>query len=66
MTEHKCTKCGEICPIDGEYPKFFAWCNTCGTYAEGFDIMDYAADYMASQIDYAYDMMKDRMLDSID
>jgi hypothetical protein len=57
--EVQCKKCGDICIIDGEFPKFFAWCDTCHDYADGFDASDYAADYMGGLIDDAYDRMKD-------
>jgi len=35
-----CKKCREEIPVDGEYPKFFAWCFTCDDYAD-FDLEDY-------------------------
>jgi hypothetical protein len=46
--------------IDGDYPKFFCYCDTCHNYAEGFDATEYAADYMGAQMDYAVDMMEAR------
>ena len=54
-SEIQCKKCGDTCVIDGEYPKLFAWCDTCSDYAEGFDIMEYSADYMGNLIDAAAD-----------
>ncbi len=53
--EIECSKCKEFCLIDGEFPKFFAWCDTCRDYASGFDVTDYAADYMGNLIDQASD-----------
>ena len=40
--EIKCAKCGTDCVIDGDFPKFFAWCEECSDYAEGFDGDAYA------------------------
>ena len=51
MQEIICTKWKESCIIDGEYPKFFAWCETCADYAEGFDCLEYSADWMGDKID---------------
>lgn len=55
-----CQKCGYLCTIDGEYPKFDAWCDTCKNYAEGFDCLEYAAEHLGNKIDYIYDMMKNK------
>ena len=44
MSEHECTKCGTICEVDGDFPKYFAWCDECEDYAEGFDADDCARD----------------------
>jgi len=44
-----------MCQVDGEYPKFFAWCDECNDYAEGFDAFDYAADWMGDAIDQVMD-----------
>ncbi len=55
MNEIVCGKCDCICCIDGEYPRFFAWCEECQDYAEGFDACDHAAEWMAGQIDAAMD-----------
>lgn len=49
-----CKKCDEICQIDGEFPKFSAWCEVCNDYAD-CDIDGYTADYLASGIDRAYE-----------
>lgn len=46
-----CKKCGEECDIDGEFPKFCAWCETCNDYAEGDGVKDYTEDWFASKID---------------
>ena len=54
-----CNKCNRQCIIDGEYPKFFCWCNNCDDYALGFDCLEYAADYQGQMIDYVYDRIKD-------
>lgn len=58
--EITCQKCNDTCVIDGEYPKFFAWCDTCKDYAQGFDCFKYAADYYGDLIDQTYDNIKDR------
>lgn len=49
----ECLKCCKTCLIDGEYPKFFAWCDTCGDYAKGFDVFEYGREYTANTIDAA-------------
>lgn len=51
----ECPECGELCNIDGEFPKFFAWCDKCDDYV---DLGDYTADYLASRIDDAHDKEK--------
>ena len=53
MTEIKCKECKDICIVEGDYPEFFAWCENCGTYAEGFDCLEYAGDYLADKIEEA-------------
>ena len=58
-TEIECGKCETLCFIDGDYPKFFAYCDTCRDYAEGFDATEYATDYISSKIDEVHDRMKD-------
>ena len=45
-----CKKCGGICTIDGDFPKFYAWCDTCNDYAD-YDMGEYAADYLATIAD---------------
>jgi len=50
----ECRRCGELCMVDGEFPKFYAWCDTCNDYAD-YDMSEYAADYLATQIDAAYE-----------
>ncbi|MHA2280086.1 MAG: hypothetical protein ACXAC5_04320 [Promethearchaeota archaeon] len=57
--EVTCNKCKSICEVDGEYPKFFAWCDTCDDYAD-HDMMEFATEWYAGLIDYTYDMMRDR------
>jgi len=59
MNEATCTKCKTQCRVDGEYPKFFAWCNTCNDYSEGFDPFEYAAEHRADLIDRTYDAIKE-------
>jgi transcription elongation factor Elf1 len=51
MNEFECIKCGSICQIDGEFPKFFAYCDVCGDYAKGFDADDYTRDIAAGIAD---------------
>ena len=51
----ECKRCGSICQIDGEFPKFFAYCDNCQNYV---DVDDYTADYLASEIDRAYEKSK--------
>ena len=46
----ECRRCGELCNVDGEYPKFFAWCETCNDYAD-CNMSEYTADYLATKID---------------
>ena len=58
--EFICQHCHQSCIIDGDYPKFFCYCDTCHNYAEGFDATEYAADYMGAQMDHAVDMMEVR------
>ncbi len=62
MPDHKCTKCGEICEVDGEYPRWFAWCHECNDYAAGFDCLEYGADYMGAMADAVKDEGKYRNL----
>ena len=51
MSEVECSRCGEICEVDGDFPKYFAWCGTCKDYAGGFDCNAYAQEVMASIAD---------------
>ncbi len=53
-----CQQCGDDCEIDGEYPKYFAWCDICNNYAVGFDEHEYANDYLSTKIDEAKDRRK--------
>ena len=48
MNEIECSRCGEICVVDGDFPRYFAWCETCKDYAGGFDDHAYAQEVMAS------------------
>ena len=50
-TEIECSRCGEICAVDGEFPRFFAWCETCHDYAGGFDDVEYAQEFAADIAD---------------
>lgn len=59
MDEVICNKCDQPAVVDGEYPKFFAWCDTCNDYADS-DMCAYTADWMGDRIDRAYDEWKDR------
>lgn len=60
MDNFICKKCGNECSVDGEYPKFFSWCDTCSSEPKGFDVFDYAADWMGNKIDAVYDQWKDK------
>lgn len=55
----ECRRCGELCQVDGEFPKFFAWCDTCNDYAD-YDMTEYAADYLATKIDAAHERQRDK------
>lgn len=54
----ECRRCGELCQVDGEFPKFFAWCDTCNDYAD-YDMSEYAADYLATKIDAAHERQQE-------
>ena len=53
--EFECKKCGCICCVDGDCPKFYAWCDECGDYATGFDGNEYAVNYVADIADRGKD-----------
>lgn len=44
LDEFKCQKCGNLARIEGDYPKYYAWCYHCNDYAEGFDPQEHAID----------------------
>lgn len=50
-----CKRCNEICQIDGEFPKFSAWCDNCRDYV---NVEDYTVDYHTGLIDRAYERSK--------
>ena len=52
-----CQKCGDECVVDGEYPKFIIWCDTCNDYAKGEE--SYAVDYKSDLIDQTYDRLRE-------
>ena len=52
-TEFECEACHNICVVDGDYPKFFCWCDVCHNYAKGFNDAKYAADCLAYHIESA-------------
>lgn len=54
-----CRRCKNECSVEGEYPKFFSWCDECGDYPEGFDCLDYATEWISGYTDYVYDMRKE-------
>ena len=56
--EFECQECGEMCTVDGEYPKYLCWCNKCNDYAKGFDPTDYATNITAFLIDQAKEQRK--------
>ena len=56
MSELICSKCNEEVEIDGDYPKVFAWCNTCNDYAEGVNCEEIVRDQLIHQAD----MLEDR------
>ena len=39
-------ECGEECELEGEYPKFEAWCEKCNNYAR-FDLEEVLDDVRA-------------------
>lgn len=45
--------------IEGEWPRFYAYCSECSRTIAGFDELEYAADYQSSLIDSVYDRMKE-------
>lgn len=49
--EVECARCGTICQIDGEMPRYFAYCDGCQDYAGGFDSNEYAREVMADIAD---------------
>lgn len=49
--EITCAECQSECTVDGEYPEFFAWCDTCGDYAKGFDELEFGTDYISDRAD---------------
>jgi hypothetical protein len=53
-----CEKCGDACKVDGNFPKYFCWCDTCNDYARGFEEKEYAADEIGRRIDAA-ELLKD-------
>jgi len=62
MIYYTCRKCFSECIVEGDFPKFYCWCDECDDYAKGFDeeAEDYAADYMGTMIDHVYDRMSDK------
>ena len=58
MTEVECKKCGSVCCVDGDPPRWWAWCDECDDYAEGFDGMEHEGDRMAALADVAKDRRK--------
>lgn len=59
VNEHQCERCGTECIIDGDYPRFDCYCDTCKKEAGGFDVLEYAANWYAEQLDVA-DFRDDR------
>ena len=58
--EFQCERCGSDCIIEGEYPRFECWCDNCKVEALGFDVLEYAADWYAKQIDCVADFKVER------
>ena len=29
MSKVICTRCGEICEVEGDFPKYYVWCDNC-------------------------------------
>lgn len=58
----ECRKCGELCQVDGEFPKFVAWCDTCNDYAD-YDMSEYAADYLATKVDAAHERQREEEME---
>ena len=57
-SEIECGKCGEICIVDGEGCKVWAWCENCRDYAKDFDSEAYVTDKFAAIADEAKDRKK--------
>lgn len=51
-----CQKCGNEAYIDGDPSEYFAWCDECNDYAEGFDVLEYNQERYADMIDRAGDI----------
>ena len=61
LTDVKCKQCKKYCIIEGSYPKFFAWCETCKNYAKGFNAVEYAITWHTSILDEIEDSLKDML-----
>lgn len=49
-----CKKCGNVCDVEQhEINEFVAWCDECNDYPEGWNCLDYAADWLGDAMDYA-------------
>ena len=52
----QCQRCGDWCEIEGEFPKFDAWCWNCNDYAN-YDLSEYTADWLAAEMDRIYNKL---------
>lgn len=43
-----CRKHNKECDVDGDYPKFFAFCEYCNDYAD-FDMIEYGVNWITNK-----------------
>jgi len=53
-----CTRCGESCEVDGEYPEFICWCEICNDIPGSWNADDFSADYVAAVMDWGREIRK--------
>ena len=56
MTKYlRCKKCKDECQVDGEFPDFIVYCETCNDYAT-YNDEDLISDY-AAEAEYLNDLL---------